>query len=436
MHSARRKRLRIPSLAGMVSVQFAHAITYNGVSYAAGQYAQIDSEVALRLYSAGYIRYADTPDGAPPGSGGSVDHPFPQYVLDSELMAERERNLGIFAHFNQSGELVIGDVVVSTGDGSGGGGGGTGGGADGLSAYQIAVRNGYTGNEASWLTSLRGPAGTDGKQVELRKTTTHIQWRYFGVNETWVDLVPLSDLGGGSAGGDGTTSTARLREDDADPGTFLAVTGYTVVADPADPGTFTGTAFFEDPVDPGTFLSVFGSDGGGTGGTALSDSGVAALIRDSISQTRLALDSIYSGSGTGGGGGGFSIGYDDDGTPVIVAGGGGTGGGTGTGTLALVEKPDDPGIYVTADSGTTTPTNPTTSSITITEDPTTPGSYRLLGTGATVGAQFSRLVGATPAGVLPPNVQQQIEALVVPDTPTQGLVLTEDPDVPGTYRIS
>lgn len=41
-------------------------------------------------------------------------------------------------------------------------GGGGGGGADGLSAYQIAVNNGFIGTEAEWLDSLNGTDGVDG----------------------------------------------------------------------------------------------------------------------------------------------------------------------------------------------------------------------------------------------------------------------------------
>ena len=36
-------------------------------------------------------------------------------------------------------------------------------GQDGLSAYEIAVRNGFVGSEQDWLASLVGQAGTDGK---------------------------------------------------------------------------------------------------------------------------------------------------------------------------------------------------------------------------------------------------------------------------------
>lgn len=44
---------------------------------------------------------------------------------------------------------------------------GSGGGADGKSAYEIAVDNGFEGDEQAWLESLkgeRGPAGADGAQ--------------------------------------------------------------------------------------------------------------------------------------------------------------------------------------------------------------------------------------------------------------------------------
>lgn len=36
------------------------------------------------------------------------------------------------------------------------GGGSGGGGADGLSAYEIAVKNGFEGTETEWLESLNG----------------------------------------------------------------------------------------------------------------------------------------------------------------------------------------------------------------------------------------------------------------------------------------
>lgn len=40
-------------------------------------------------------------------------------------------------------------------------------GADGLSAYQVAVANGFVGTEAQWLASLVGADGNDGRSVAL-----------------------------------------------------------------------------------------------------------------------------------------------------------------------------------------------------------------------------------------------------------------------------
>lgn len=71
-------------------------------------------------------------------------------------------------------------------------------GADGSDAYQIAVEQGFVGDRAAWLASLVGP---DGREVELQKSATAIQWRYVG-DATWIDLVLLSDITGAS-GSDG-----------------------------------------------------------------------------------------------------------------------------------------------------------------------------------------------------------------------------------------
>lgn len=54
-------------------------------------------------------------------------------------------------------------------------------GQQGKSAYEIAVENGFTGNEENWLKSLKGKngePGVDGNQIEIRKGTNAIEWRY------------------------------------------------------------------------------------------------------------------------------------------------------------------------------------------------------------------------------------------------------------------
>lgn len=62
---------------------------------------------------------------------------------------------------------IIGQEEIPDPGGGGGGGVGPAGpqgpaGADGMSAYQIAVRNGFKGSEADWLASLKGEPGPAG----------------------------------------------------------------------------------------------------------------------------------------------------------------------------------------------------------------------------------------------------------------------------------
>jgi hypothetical protein len=51
-------------------------------------------------------------------------------------------------------------------------------------------------------TAGGGTPGADGREVELQKGTTHIQWRYVG-DTPWTDLVALVELKGdkGDSGG-------------------------------------------------------------------------------------------------------------------------------------------------------------------------------------------------------------------------------------------
>lgn len=50
------------------------------------------------------------------------------------------------------------------------------------------AKNGSTGGND-------GTDGADGREIELQKSATHIQWRYVG-EESWKDLVALADLKG------------------------------------------------------------------------------------------------------------------------------------------------------------------------------------------------------------------------------------------------
>ncbi|MDA3943719.1 MAG: hypothetical protein PF694_09300 [Bacteroidetes bacterium] len=43
--------------------------------------------------------------------------------------------------------------------------------------------------------AVPGPAGNDGREIELQTSATHIQWRYVG-DESWLNLVALADITG------------------------------------------------------------------------------------------------------------------------------------------------------------------------------------------------------------------------------------------------
>ena len=156
-------------------------------------------------------------------------------------------------------------------------------GVDGKSAYQVALDGGFVGSQSQWLASLVGPKGdkgdagtsfkvdatalfsqrstydaqpdgfsflaadtgmlyfrvgvsgwsapipfgkgdqglpgANGKEVQLQKTATHIQWRYVG-EAVWIDLIPIEDLRGpqgtqgeqGLSGPAGTTTWAGITD--------------------------------------------------------------------------------------------------------------------------------------------------------------------------------------------------------------------------------
>lgn len=52
------------------------------------------------------------------------------------------------------------------------------------------------------LTGAQGPRGMDGRDIELQKSSTHIQWKYVAEDAgAWRDLVALTDITGPSGGG-------------------------------------------------------------------------------------------------------------------------------------------------------------------------------------------------------------------------------------------
>lgn len=113
----------------------------------------------------------------PPGAYGADgrDGQDAPYVVGIDVSQKRD-SFSLIFEFSDGTSLESPSIdlpaniketyIVGSAIGSGGGGsGGTG--ADGKSAYEIAVENGFVGDEAAWLASLvgpQGPAGADGAQ--------------------------------------------------------------------------------------------------------------------------------------------------------------------------------------------------------------------------------------------------------------------------------
>lgn len=76
-------------------------------------------------------------------------------------------------------------------------------GENGLSAYELAVQDGFDGTPAEWLLSLKGRNGIDGKTVELRVYNNELQYRWLDSADhdvsMWTHLFLLTDLNGKSA---------------------------------------------------------------------------------------------------------------------------------------------------------------------------------------------------------------------------------------------
>lgn len=84
-------------------------------------------------------------------------------------------------------------------------------GADGLSAYEVAVNNGFVGTEAAWLVSLVGPAGPAGPTGDdgLSAYEVAVANGFVGTEAAW-----LASLVGdpGPPGADGADGSAYSRQ--------------------------------------------------------------------------------------------------------------------------------------------------------------------------------------------------------------------------------
>jgi hypothetical protein len=75
-------------------------------------------------------------------------------------------------------------------------------GNDGLSAYQIAVKDGFTGTETEWLTSLKGKDGKDGANG-LSAYDIAVKHGFSGTEVEWLESLKGKDGTNGKDGKDG-----------------------------------------------------------------------------------------------------------------------------------------------------------------------------------------------------------------------------------------
>ena len=132
-------------------------------------------------------------------------------MADGEIGIERDEPMTYVKMKIGDGSTPWLDLAYFGGSGGGGGAWTVGVGApndgdgnDGdlyLEALSGDVYQKSAGTWGSPVANIKGPPGLDGddgedgREVELQKSATHVQWRYVG-DPTWIDLVPLVDLKG------------------------------------------------------------------------------------------------------------------------------------------------------------------------------------------------------------------------------------------------
>lgn len=124
-----------------------------------------------------------------------------------------------------SGEYIVRGPVGATG-------------AQGDSAYEVAVLNGFTGTEQEWLASLEGPQGPQGVQGPQGSSTgdsayvVATQNGFVGTEQEWLDSLVGPQGPAGADGVNGTNGTNGA----------TGATGATGPAGPAGPTGPTGPA--------------------------------------------------------------------------------------------------------------------------------------------------------------------------------------------------
>ena len=121
-------------------------------------------------------------------------------------------------------------------------------------------------------------AAVDGREVEMQKSATHVQWRYVG-DATWIDLIPLADITGpsGANGADGDEVEMRTNSTHVQ-WKLLSASVWNNLIPLADLKGEAGTGLTNRGVwaagtfNPGDYVFATGSIGAGNAMWVLSDS--------------------------------------------------------------------------------------------------------------------------------------------------------------------
>lgn len=140
----------------------------------------------------------------------------------------------------------------------------------GESAYDVAVRNGFVGTEAQWLTTMRG---RDGSNVLPTSQAIYEEVSFDGTpTNTYVKSLVGTGTGGGS--GPSVPATTEFVEDSANAGFYLLTTEASVTEDPTNPGFYIpdpDTTIIEDPDNLGFFFVANPTSSGSTNNESILD---------------------------------------------------------------------------------------------------------------------------------------------------------------------
>lgn len=140
-----------------------------------------------------------------------------------------------------------------------------------------------------------GTPGKDGREIELQKSSTAIQWRYVG-DESWTDLVQLSEITGpagpqgeqGPKGETGSQGKTGSQGPKGDPGTTPNIQIGTVQT--LEPGQQATASMSGTPENPLLNLGIPQGDKGDPGEDAESGSSATPRQEMSSSDTMVTLE--------------------------------------------------------------------------------------------------------------------------------------------------